>query len=154
MTPVRIPIPGPDGLPEEAYAVALSTLPGVGPRTLRALLEETTPRAAWEALVEGTTRLPAFRRPASGSASAPSRVRGQARTVDVAAVWAAHVDAGVDVCTLGEPGYPAALADDPEAPAVLFSVGTPRVLDAAPRVAIVGTRSATRYGLGVAAQLG
>ncbi len=136
-----------DALPEEAYAVALASVPGVGPRTLRTLLEHATPRAAWASLVEGRVPLPAPRRVTSATT-------GQARKIDVAALWSAHVQAGVGVCRLGEPGYPAVLADDPEAPAVLFSLGKPQVVDAAPRVAIVGTRSATRYGLGVAAQLG
>jgi DNA processing protein len=134
-----------DALPDEAYAVALASVPGVGPRTLRRLLEGTAPRAAWEQVVTGCPLLPGPLQVAA---------RRKARTIDVAAVWAAHVEAGVQVCTLGRPDYPAALADDPEAPAVLFSLGTPRVVDLASRVAIVGTRSATRYGLGVAAQLG
>jgi DNA processing protein len=140
------PDPPTGSLPEGAYAVALASLPGVGPRSLRTLLDHSTPRAAWRALVGGKVQLPPSR-------WADSAV-GEAKRIDVAALWVAHVRAGVNVCTIGQPGYPAVLADDPEAPAVLFSLGDPRVLDAAPRVAIVGTRSATRYGLGVAAQLG
>ncbi|MGH8989233.1 MAG: DNA-processing protein DprA [Acidimicrobiales bacterium] len=133
-------------LPEEAYAVALASVPGVGPRTLRALLCEAMPRNAWDALLSKGARLP--------SSLEPTSVRHAARRIDVAALWSTHVEAGVGVCTLGRPEYPAALRDDPEAPAVLFSLGTPRVVDRAPSVAIVGTRSATRYGLGIAAQLG
>ena len=136
----------PRDLPEKAYAVALASVPGVGPKTLRRLLEGTVPHAAWEELVTGSPRVRASLRTESA--------RNDARKVDVAHVWATHVQAGVGVCVLGEPGYPAALRADPEAPAVLFSLGSPRVVDTAPRVAIVGTRSATRYGLGVAAQLG
>ena len=135
-----------DPLPEEAYAAALASVPGIGPRTLRALLADRTPRGAWEALVTGSVRLAVFRQ------AAPAL--GQARRLDVEAIWRAHLDAGVGVRMLGRPGYPAVLAADPEAPAVLFSLGDPRVLDRAARVAIVGTRSATRYGLGVAAELG
>jgi len=133
-------------LPAEAYAVALASVPGIGPRTLRAILDDATPRAVWEALIDGRVPVPGSRQ----AASAP----GHARRTDVHGLWAAHVREGVGVCLLGRPGYPAALAGDPEAPAVLFFAGTPLVLDTAPRVAIVGTRSATRYGLGVAAQLG
>ena len=133
-------------LPSEAYAVALASVPGVGPRTLRAFLDSTSARSAWESLVDGSARLPASRQGASA--------RGHALRTDVGAVWAAHVQAGVRVCLRGSPGYPRVLASDPEAPAVLFSLGDPTVLDSAGRVAIVGTRSATRYGLGVAAQLG
>ncbi len=146
VTPFPADDHGPDPLPEEAYAVALASVPGVGPRTLRTLLSEADPRAAWEALLAGGARLPASPRPAP--------TRREARRIDVAALWTAHVEAGVNVYVLGRPGYPVVLHDDPQAPAVLFSLGTPSVVDAAPRVAIVGTRSATRYGIGVAAQLG
>lgn len=138
--------PRTETLPVEAYAVALASVPGIGPRTLRTLLEDGTARSVWHALVSGRAHLPASRQ--SGAAV------GHARRTDVGAVWAAHVRAGVGVGILGDAGYPEALAKDPQGPAVLFSLGNPKVLDSAPRVAIVGTRSATRYGLGVAAQLG
>jgi DNA processing protein len=46
------------------------------------------------------------------------------------------------------------LAEETTAPPVLFSSGDPSPVDAFPTVAIVGTRTCTRYGLGVAAQLG
>jgi magnesium chelatase family protein len=49
---------------------------------------------------------------------------------------------------------PAALAEDRQAPAVLFSQGDVAGIGGLPRVAVVGTRSATRYGLGMAAELG
>ena len=48
--------------------------------------------------------------------------------------------AGVGVHILGRSGYPAALADDHEAPGVLFSLGDPSVADPRPRVAVVGTQ--------------
>ena len=46
------------------------------------------------------------------------------------------------------------LVGDPGAPAVLCASGDPSVLEARPAVAVVGTRSATRYGLRVASELG
>jgi len=114
----------------------------IGPPRLRELLEETSPRAAWASLLAGREDDPAGERQA------------QARGIDVGAVWDAHCRLGVDVLVRGEVGYPTALAGDPEAPAVLFALGDPAMVDRYPRVALVGTRSATRYGLGVAAQLG
>ena len=126
--------------------MALASVPGIGPKSLRVLLQDAAPRAAWEGLVRGRVSLLASRR--------PGEVVEHAQKTDVAALWVAHVRAGVRVCTLGQREYPEALAGDPQAPAVLFFVGRPSVLDSSPRVAIVGTRSATRYGLGVAAQLG
>lgn len=146
MLPTAPPAQGSGALPEEAYAVALASVPGVGPKTLRVLLQDASPREAWEGLVSGRVRLPSSRQPAAA-------VR-HARETNVAALWASHERAGVRVCWLGQPEYPTVLARDPQAPAVLFFVGRSGVLDSASRVAIVGTRSATRYGLGVAAQLG
>lgn len=60
---------------------------------------------------------------------------------------------GVTVHRLGDPSYPPVLAADHHAPTVLFSRGDVAVL-ARPRVAVVGTRSATHYGEEVAAELG
>jgi len=106
------------------------------------LLEESSPAAAWERVLAGRDDDPS------------GEWRDQAVGIDVGAVWDAHRLLGVDVLVLGDGRYPEALARDPEAPAVLFGLGDPAVVDRHPRVALVGTRSATRYGLGVAAQLG
>jgi DNA processing protein len=99
----------------------------MGPAHLREALERAMPGDAWAAAGD--------------------------HRVDVATLWQAHVDAGVAVETLGGDGYPAALASDPEAPAVVFSVGDLRVIDG-PRVAIIGSRRCTRYGRDVAFDLG
>jgi len=66
---------------------------------------------------------------------------------------AAHRAAGVAVHRLGDRSYPPVLAADHEAPPVLFSRGDLGILGR-PRVAVVGTRSATHYGEEVAAELG
>lgn len=123
-------------LPPEAYAAALASVPEIRTRYLRTLLSNMSPRAAWTSVV------------ASGPWSAA------ARRVDVDATWRAHRGAGVEVLVPGDGRYPRVLAGEPAAPAVLFALGDPRVVDRHPRVALVGTRNATRYGLGVAAQLG
>ena len=128
--------PDRDDLPAAAHAVALASVGGIGAVRLRQLLEEASPPEAWASMV------------------ATGAWRDQARQVDVAAVWEDHRGKGIDVLVLGDERYPAALASDPEAPAVLFALGDPAVIDRHPRVAVVGTRRATRYGLGMAAQLG
>jgi DNA processing protein len=135
---------GSQDLPDEAFAAALASLPGIGPKSLRTLLCARSPREAWEALLSGRTLPP----------SRPAQVVREARAIDVRAVWREHQAAGVGVSILRRPGYPETLAADHEAPPVLFSLGDPSVIDRHRRVAVVGTRSATRYGLGVAAQLG
>lgn len=134
---------------QAAYAAALASVPGVGPRLLRSLLECDRPEAVWRWLCEGRAIHPGFARPEIGH-----RGVRYARSVDVGAAWEAYLRAGVRVQVRGEPGYPCSLMEDAQAPAVLFSLGDVSVVDTFPRVAIVGTRSATRYGLGVAAQLG
>jgi len=98
---------------------------------LRDLLADDAPSAAWSRTVG-----------ASGS------VRHVAR------IWERHTELGIGVLMAGHPSWPARLLDDPGAPAIVFCLGDPRALDRAPTVALVGTRSPTRYGIGVAAQLG
>ncbi len=122
----------PEGLPEEAFAVALASAPSIGPATLRGLLASGPPSVAW-ARSHGTS---------GGS------VRRVAR------LWARHTELGISVLMPGHASWPERLADDPGAPAVLFCLGDPSALQRAPTVALVGTRAPTRYGIGVAAQLG
>ena len=112
-------------LPEEAFAAALAAAPDMGPATLRALLARDEPSVAW----------------AQGSFSG-----------DVARIWRQHEEKGIEVCWQNGPTYPRRLVGDPEAPAVLFCLGDPAAINTNPTVAIVGTRSPTRYGIGVAAQ--
>jgi DNA processing protein len=113
----------------------------MGPRTLFELLERDEPSDAWARIVRGEV-------------SNDSGWRLQAGRTDVGVVWASHRERGVGVLWSRGPGFPAALASDIDAPGVVFYLGDPSVLEPRPRVALVGTRSATRYGLGVAAQFG
>ncbi len=119
-------------LPEEAFAVALASQPSVGPSRLRALLAAASPSVAWAQACDGST----------------------ASRAEVARRWARHAELGIRVLLAGSPSYPSRLADDPRAPALLFCLGDPAALRAAPTVALVGTRAPTRYGIGVAAQFG
>ena len=118
-------------LPEEAYAAALASMPSIGPSMLRQLLADDAPSAAW------------------------SRTVGAAGSVlQVARVWERHAELGIGVLTARHPAWPSRLLHDPGAPALVFCLGDPTALDGAPTVALVGTRAPTRYGIGVAAQLG
>ncbi len=121
--------PGVEGLPEEAYAAALASLPKVGPAALRRLLATDPPSVAWRSGSFGTDK-------------------------EVLAVWQRHEERDVTVVTTRSLLYPDRLRAIPDAPSVLFCLGNPGVLNGAPTVALVGTRSPTRYGIGVAAQLG
>jgi len=76
-----------------------------------------------------------------------------ARAIDPLRRWDEWRRAGIGVVSLGQPGYPSCLVDDPEPPLVLFHRGDLDVL-AARRVAVVGTRRATGYGRRIANDLG
>jgi DNA processing protein len=114
-------------LPEEAFAAALAATRQVGPATLRRLLADELPSVVW---------------------------RRGSYDGEVEKIWRRHEEQSIGVCLTGSDEYPDRLHGDPEAPAVLFSLGDLSAVNVHPTVALVGTRSPTRYGIGVAAQLG
>lgn len=143
-------------LPHEAYLAALAGIDGVGPVRMRWLLGHGDPEHVWGQLVSGRLK-PGPIRPESNSgridADQLSKWRAEASRIRPEEIWRRCVKLGVGVVSLGSPGYPLALSDDLEPPIVLFQIGYPEALHG-PRVAIVGTRRATGYGLGVAESLG
>jgi DNA processing protein len=149
------PDPGSSALPPEAWATALASLEGMGPRRLRALLDRFGPEGAWGAVrAGGLQRVPALAEAlGTRSAEVSSTWATQARQIDPAACWHAHVAAGVGVVVIGHPGYPDGFADELDPAPILFHQGDPDVVVGA-RVAIVGTRDCTRYGYEVAFDLG
>ncbi|KAA0234692.1 MAG: hypothetical protein JJLCMIEE_02257 [Acidimicrobiales bacterium] len=148
-------------LPAEAYLNALASLPDMGPARLRALLTQLGARPAWSLL---TAPAPGAVRGVLGKTGSevlhrtPERVLetwvSDARRIDVAERWDRLLRAGVGVVALGSAAYPAALADDHQAPAVLFHSGDPDAVAGGPRAAVIGTRRCTRYGAEVAFELG
>jgi DNA processing protein len=178
--PDRRPGSSPSG--QEAYAAALSTLPGMGPATLVEVLREWEPRQAWARIVSGGLKRPPSSRLAPGRPVADRSV-GQstsvqeeiwfgggsprpepavnrttswaeiARRFDPGPWWAAIAARGIGVTWPGESAYPDALADDPHPPGVLFWRGSLDCLGH-PCVAVVGTRNATPDGRAVAYELG
>jgi len=70
------------------------------------------------------------------------------------ALWDASQRSGITVLLREHPAYPRRLAEEPRVPPILFCLGDPAALNAQPTVALVGTRSPTRYGIGIAAQFG
>ena len=140
---------------DRGVLAALAGLPGMYPARLRALLAGRAPVDAWAAVVAGAAAdLPAVREVVRrNAAQLASTWRRAAERLDVAAVGAAHRSAGVDILVASDDGYPPRLADDQEAPAVLFCQGDLAQLDL-PSVAIVGTRRCTHAGREVARWLG
>ena len=146
---------------QEAYAAALSGLPGMGPAALVRILADHEPQDAWQAVLAGRIERPARAGRAgpgqmsiTGLRPPPSRSwSAAARRVDPPGWWAPIAGSGVGVTWRGQPDYPAALVADPEPPGVLFWRGDLSALDR-PAVAVVGTRNATPDGLAVAFELG
>ena len=83
--------------------------------------------------------------------SLPARPTSVTRVEEL---WQTHQRLGITVLLPGDPRYPTRLSEDPEAPSLLFCLGDPARIIGRPTVALVGTRAPTRYGIGVAAQLG
>jgi DNA processing protein len=154
---------------EAAFAASLAALPGMGPATLVAILSEQGPAEAWEAIRAGRLVRPERRpRPSDDQMRFPSSASGggarraerrpmswsaAAGRMDPVRAWAAVAAKGVRVTWWGGPAYPEALVGDPQPPGVLFWVGELAALTQ-PRVAIVGTRSATPGGRSVALEMG
>jgi DNA processing protein len=119
---------------DEACAAALAWL-GTSPARLRRLLIGYRARQAWEAVVAGDhPEDPAGRARALADPALPEQL---ARRCEAS---------GISVRVLGSAGYPPCLARDVQAPAVVFVEGNIEALEAARRVALVGTRSATATG--------
>lgn len=145
---------GPGAVPAAAALAGLAGLAGMGPRRLAALLSAWDPPEAWRRVSTGSVEPSVLARGGVHvGAEVLERWRRAAAAVDLDVLWRRHLDAGVGVSAAGRPGFPDALADDPEPPALLFHRGDLGVLER-PRVAVVGTRRCTHTGREVARELG
>ena len=128
-------------LAELAGWIRLEQTPGVGRAALRTLMAEFgSPRhvidAGYHAL---SMHLPAPL--ARALCEAPSAA--VQRQFDLSLAWLARP--GNHLLTLQNPDYPAALAQIPDPPPLLYVTGRPQLL-ATPMLAIVGSRNATLQG--------
>ena len=154
------------GQPEHAgAAAALVELPTMTTDRLRRVLAVLEPAAAFESLQRGGADAGAVARLADPCAREAARTYAVARTWTEAArrsspdeVLARYTAAGVAIAVRGSAQYPAPLLGFDRSPAVVFAAGAraeaPRAPSWPPAVAVVGTRSATHYGLEIAAELG
>ncbi len=124
------------------HAAALAGLAGMTPARLARLLDGFDPSLAWHAVAAG-----------AHPGDPERRFESVACSTDVATVGDAYVEAGVSILLRDTVGYPARLVGDRGQPAVLFARGDPSCVDRQPSVAIVGTRAATHYGRGMAAEI-
>lgn len=126
----------PEGeLPEEAYWVACSYVPGLGPQWMGRLLKHLgSARAVWRASARSWEQ-----------AGVPAGLAGARLRVDPARAWERVRAAGVSVLTLEHPDFPPRLKRVGDAPFVLYLRGELREQDAR-ALAVVGTRRPTPYG--------
>ncbi|MEY2958510.1 MAG: processing protein DprA [Actinomycetota bacterium] len=136
---------------DAAIAAAITTIPGLGPARIRLLLGHHEPGEALAALRGRASLHPMVRRAIPADSLAD--IRRAAEHVRPSVIAERCAEHRIDVLLDGDPDYPVALAGDPERPVVLFVRGDRSVLDAR-RVAVVGTRNATRAGLATADDLG
>ena len=139
----------PTQLPHETWVVALSSLPGVGPARLRWLLTQGEPESVWRRVKSGSLARVSIDESLRLPQTLFEQWSSAAKAIDPVELWNAHVNAGVGVMTKWSASFPHEFADDEDAPVVLFWRGDIDRL-AGTRVAIVGTRRATRYGIDVA----
>jgi DNA processing protein len=146
---------GAAGLPPEAFAAALTCLPGMGPARLSAILRAETAELAWGHVCDGRPWHDSDVLEALGSRAdaLTSGWRRVASELDPAVVWQAIVDRAIGVAVIGSAGYPPVLAADIEPPGVVFHQGSPDVVAGA-RVAVVGTRQCSATGAAIAWELG
>ncbi|MDZ7678143.1 MAG: DNA-processing protein DprA [Acidimicrobiales bacterium] len=140
--------------PEEA-AVALASLPAMGPGRLTALVRTFGFARAWDAVCRGRpSDEPDVARALGAKAREIQDEWARAsRTLDPSALFDQHHRAGIEVTTIGADRFPSVLAADLEPPMVLFSVGDLEAISGR-RVAIVGTRRCTRSGRLTAREMG
>jgi len=133
---------------ERRCLVALHLVPGVGAVRIASLVRSLgSAHAAWTASRAALESVASI-----GPRVAAAIVRGR-EVIDVDRELRRADESGARVVTWLDAGYPGRLRGIPAAPPVLYVRGAWAGQDG-PAVAIVGTRRASAYGLGIAAALG
>ena len=140
-----------DELTPTAAWLALLSLPGFGARRQWSVWEHGDVVGEWQRIAVGAA-------PRSFSSTPDQRTAWKARAgdVDPASLVATHAAAGVMLTVHGDGLHPECEPHDPHVPPALLWRGAsgPALGRHAPRVAIVGTRRATRYGVDLAREFG
>lgn len=131
---------------EKIHRLALNHFPQIGPLRARLLLESLgSAEAAWQASAVQLQALPRF------SAALVEKFMAFRRNTQPEALYQQVADQGIQLCFLGDAGYPSWLAEIYDPPLLLYWRGRPELWPALARsVAMVGTRSPSAYGQRVA----
>lgn len=126
--------------PEERALVALHLAPGIGPRTIRVLMERFgSPARILAASIEDLSQVPYVKREAAAGLQ-QAWARG-----DVDAEIASMESYGVTLLTRGGPGFPAELMEVAGGPLLLYVRGAILPQDSE-AIGLVGSRGCTTYG--------
>ncbi|WP_258360892.1 DNA-processing protein DprA [Moorella sulfitireducens (nom. illeg.)] len=133
-------------LEEKPFWVALQQAPGLGARRVLQLVKFFgSPRAAWQATEKELLAL-------EGLGKAATSLIDWRRQVTPEKIMAKLDSAGIKVLTLADEDYPLELKRIYDPPPVLYWRGS-KLPGEELKIAIVGTRRATAYGLKVATEL-
>ena len=134
--------------PELLDLLALTLVPGVGPKTFGALVERFGSVGKALGAPESSLRdVPGVGPRLAG------KIAGARRESDAKGELALCRERGVRIVTRGSASYPATLGDIPDPPSLLYVRGTIEAADQM-AIAIVGSRKCTPYGLRIAGRLG
>lgn len=129
-------------LPDTAYLVAISQLPGVGPSALRRLSETFgSGQKIWAHSVGEWIEQAGFRLPGGLDQTSFAQAR---QAIDPAACWQSLQDKKIRVLLPSAADYPALLRETHNPP-LLYARGEGD-FPSAPALAVVGTRKMTGYG--------
>ncbi len=136
---------------EARSALALFRVPGLGPKTIRHLIDR---HGSARAVVKVLRNPPCTESEGFKGLRVPRRVADALASLTPADsnVLRELSRRGIQMLTYGTPDYPPSLMHLPDPPSVLFTHGS-RPLTGPRCVAIVGTRSATPYGCALAERI-
>ncbi len=128
-------------LPDTAWLYALSRIPGVGNKTLLALLRHFGSGAAlWQALLHEDITFPGIK------SHILIALRHHIHSLELQALWQELITTGITPLGYTDDRYPPLLREIPDAPILLYARGTPDWNRLGPLITIVGTRKPSAYG--------
>ncbi len=130
-------------LPDAAWLLALTSIPGIGNKTLLALLRSFgTGQAIWRAVLDTDGMLSGVR-PAALSA-----LRTHIPTLNPSSLWHGFRISFPDIRIIGytDTDFPTLLREIPDAPILLYVRGVSDWYPNRPMITIVGTRRPSTYG--------
>ena len=135
---------------EVLWVLTLLNLPGIGRRTVAAMLDMLPSASSVTRLLEMLVR--AY--PAAPHAAPPTQEALDAALHRAESAMNSAADLGIVILGPTDPRFPLRLRRIPDAPVLLYAIGDLSALTAQRSVAVVGTREPTPFGLRTATTFG